>query len=94
MPENDQITQLLARFRAILRPDVAIVAAARRPDGNLDATIRLSDGREGRFIVVFLDQDDDEPGPSHVLIVEDAPDHPSSLSVARETEPKVNPCQL
>ena len=77
MPENDPLTQLVARFRALLRPGVVIIGATLRTDGNLDATIRLSDGREGRFIVVFLDQDDDEPGPSPVLIVEDAADQSS-----------------
>lgn len=75
--DADRLSPLLARFRALVREGVAIVDATLRPDGNLEATIRLEDGREGRFIVVFLDQDDDAPDHAPVLLIEGVAGHPS-----------------
>lgn len=53
--DTDRQAQLLARFRAMLRPGVQIAQATLADANRLDVTLRLEDGREGPFAVAFLD---------------------------------------
>lgn len=86
LPTSDRTRQenLLARFRAMLRPDVQIAQATDVSASRLDVTIQMPDGRTGTFAVVFLDG----PGrPKHaILIVErDAPTRASGVSPVHPT---------
>jgi hypothetical protein len=84
------LAQQIARFRPLLREGVEIVYASLRPDGHLDATIRLEDGREGNFLVVFLDRGDHDQESSLTLIVEQ---EGYTLPVVLEPPAKGNQCR-
>jgi hypothetical protein len=51
-PPDAQTSAMMARLQRILKPGVTILQATMRPDGTLDATLRLPDGRESSMSYV------------------------------------------
>lgn len=67
MTTNDEPTQpdrytraMMARLQDRLKPGVTIVQANMRPDGILEAILRMPDGQEHCMGYVELDDDDDD----------------------------------
>jgi hypothetical protein len=51
-PPDAQTSAMMARLQRILKPGVTILQATMKPDGALDATLRLPDGRESSMSYV------------------------------------------
>jgi hypothetical protein len=73
--------RMITHLLQLLKPTISMVLAVLRPDGTLEATIRLPDGRTTTVLFVDLDE---ESGPNqHVPAAPEEADEDGSRIMSR-----------